>query len=203
MIGETKTIKEKHTTISIICLNSTVLIYQFRKNMPVMVFIETHRMCFFHFKAQMWQRTTTAMRISGFQHLWRFRSCSEKTLRRSAFFYTTRYPKVMKFTSVGNLSFFLKVDPVDLFFLLIYIFIYFYKARYASSSCSLQLPGRDFRILGDLMRCILQPFTDPFRSDESRGQAQKNKPQPPCFFPKMKFAPTLPSPKSSKIPFFW
>ena len=51
MIGETKMIKEKHiTTISIICLNSTVLIYQFQNNMPVMVFKKKPTGCVFPFQ---------------------------------------------------------------------------------------------------------------------------------------------------------
>ena len=123
----------------------------------------THHDVFFHFKAHLWQRTTTAMRISGFQHLWRLRSLASDYPTMVAIF---QHNEVCKGDEIHIRleSQFFQVDSVDLFF-----FDLFFSSRYANSSCSLQFSWGVPNLGEFLLRCILQPFTDPFRSDESRG----------------------------------
>ena len=143
MIGETKMIKEKHImTISIICLNSTVLIYQYQNNTKRQwcFFLKKLTGCVFPF-----QRSPVAKDYNRHAYQWLPAPLEAPKLPviypndGHHFSTPTRYPKVMKFTSVGNLSFFKSGSSGSAYLLLICIF--FYQIRQIRS-CSLQFPGR-------------------------------------------------------------
>ena len=146
MIGETKMIKEKHiTTISIICLNSTVLIYQFQNNTKrqwCFFFEETHRMCFSIStltcgKGLQPPCVSVASSTFGGSEV-----ASDLPKRWSPFFLRQRGIQRWWNSHPLGISVFIKVAPVDPLIYCWFVFYFFFYQIRQIRSCSLQFPGR-------------------------------------------------------------